>query len=96
MEQAIEQAVAAREWGTPSAAKRGRNPSWPYVPVIVGSPRGGRDDREQVLGKAFATRDEAVAYALRVIESRKAHFAEQLSDPRYRALRESCGLPRET
>jgi hypothetical protein len=95
LEKRIAEAVAARNWGKPSADKRGRTPQRPYVPVIEESPVGGRDWREQILGKAFATRPEAVAYAAVVIEARKANTARQLAEPRYRALRESYGLPRE-
>lgn len=82
--------------GTPSAAKRGRSPQWPWVPIIDLSALQSRGLKtQQVCGKAFATREEAVAYAERVIASRKAALEKALADPRQRALREAHGLPRE-
>lgn len=76
--------------GKPTAVKRGRNPRWPYVPVIDHGTH-----TEQIVKRAFATRDEAIACAARVIEGRAADLARKLADPRYRALREQYGLPRE-
>lgn len=91
----IEQVVADADLGTASARKSGRNPLWPYVPVIVHTDDLGVDHQEQVLGLAFETRPEAVAAAQRRIVARRAQLAEKLANPRYRALRESYGLPRE-
>ena len=82
--------------GTASAAKRGRNPQWPWVPIIDLSALQCRGLKtQQVRGKAFATREEAVAYAERVVASRKRALERALADPRQRALREAHGLPRE-
>ena len=80
-----------------SAAKRGRNPKFPYVPVITFDQLAGRDSArsEQIRGRAFATREEAVAYAQKALDLRAADLAKKLADPRYRALREQHGLPRE-
>lgn len=75
---------------TASARKGGRDPRWPWVPVI----RRG-DHTAQVKGMAFATRDEAVDYAQLVLDAEAASLARKLADPRYRALREQHGLPRE-
>jgi hypothetical protein len=102
-ERQIEEIVAAMAWGKASAAKRGRNPSWPFVPVIdhtILHPQAGdtllRQRTENACrGVAFATREEAVAKAQQVIDARKVHLASQLADPRYRALRVSHGLPSE-
>jgi len=92
----IERVVAAANFGEPSAAKRGRNPSWPYVPVITGLGHfGDGSGQRQIRGLAFATRDEAVAAAKRHIAQQRAELARHLAEPRYRALRESYGLPRE-
>lgn len=85
---------------TPSAQKRGRNARWPYVPVILHADSGpharaGGIRQEQILRKAFATRDEAINYAAEVIERRRADLERKLADPVQRALREWHGLPRE-
>lgn len=53
-----------------SALKRGRNPRFPFVPVTI---RDGR--ASQVRGVAFATREEAVAFAQKAIDLRNAHHA---------------------
>lgn len=95
----IEQAAARHEFGKPSAQKRGRNPRFPYVPVIlhdatVGSHRT-EVRQEQILAKAFVTRDEAVAHAADVIEQRRRSLIERLGEQRMRALREDHGLERE-
>lgn len=87
-----------RMTGTPSAAKRGRNPNWPYVPIIDhGEQSIGvyRTRTRQLRGKAFETRAEAVAYAESAIQESRRKLAARLIDPRERALRESVGLPRE-
>lgn len=80
-----------------SAVKRGRNPRWPYVPVLVypPPPSGGRTTTTQIRGKAFATRAEAVAYAQRYLDQGAAATVRRLCEPRERALREAYGLPRE-
>ncbi len=87
----IDAIVAAEQFGRASAAKRGRNPSFPYVPVIDHSDER-RTRTEQILGKAFATRSEAIEYATKVIEHRRETLYINLLDPRYRALRSSYGL----
>lgn len=52
-----------------SARKTGRNPQWPFVPVVICTPGdGSRGHTTQPRGKAFATREEAVAYADRYID----------------------------
>lgn len=84
--------------GEASAHKRGRNPVFPYVPVILHpnlqvptcAPR-----QEQILGRAYVTREEAVSCAVRVIDARVFHFRRQLQKRGARALREQYGLPRE-
>ena len=81
-----------------TASKRGRNPKWPYVPIIIHG-----DDRrsnfhgrsEQIRAKAFETRDEAIDYASRVIAARKADLEQKIKTPRFRALRRQNGLPEE-
>lgn len=94
----IDEIVASQRWGSPSAAKRGRNPQWPYVPVIAFEERRYRDGferarTEQIRGLAFATRAEAVERAAQHIEFRKATFREQFSKPNYRAHRSYWGMP---
>lgn len=90
-------AAAAADFGQPSAAKRGRNPKWPYVPVIQHTTGGksGAGYTKQVLGKAFATRDEAVDHAAKVIAHQRVVLARHLAERGHRALREYHGLDRE-
>lgn len=92
----IAQVVAAKDFGKANAHKRGRNPRFPYVPVIMHfEPKLNRWRQEQIVAWAFVTRKEAVAHAAEEIEQRRQQFAETLANPRYRALREEHGLPRE-
>jgi hypothetical protein len=96
-ESLIEAVVAEADFGTASARKGGRHPKWPYVPVIVYDDGRG-DERQrtsQVIGRAYATRDEAVASAQRQIDHMRARLGVKLRNPRLRALREQYGLPRE-
>lgn len=91
-------AVAAANFGRPTAAKRGRNPRYPWVPIIdYGAQDTGVDCTRtyQVPARAFATRDEAVAYAERYVDANRARLEHDLRHPRMRALREQHGLPRE-
>lgn len=77
--------------GTASSAKRGRNPRFPFVPIIKYSERGAVKTR-QIRGKAFATADEAVAHAVKCIEAMKRRHAGRLADPRHRTLREHYSI----
>lgn len=98
---AVESVVAARDFGAAAAAKRGRNPKFPYVPVIKlrsdGSQLGGYGSARtrQLKGLAYATREEAIARAQRQIDSAKRQFADDLCKPNRQALREYYGLPRD-
>lgn len=89
--------AAAANFGTPTARKTGRNPKCPYVPVIkvvdTSAPFGGHTS--QVLRRAFATREEAIADAEAYIARQRALLERKLNDPCHRALREHYGLPRE-
>lgn len=96
----IEQVVADLDLGTASARKGGRRSEWPYVPVILSNstaPGGGvgKGQAAQIKGLAYATRDEAVAAAQRHLDAERASLARKMAEPRYRALREQYGLPRE-
>ena len=91
--QAIREVVAAVDFGTASAAKRGSNPAFPYVPIIVRP--GGERTANPAKGLAFATREEAIAQAQRQIDVQRADLTAKLGERRYRALREQHGLPRE-
>jgi hypothetical protein len=94
----IDEAVASHNFGRASAAKRGRNSQWPYVPIIDhGEQKIGvhRTRTEQIRAKAFATRGEAVDYAAKIIDARRITLARNLADPGYRALRSQYGLPTE-
>jgi hypothetical protein len=57
-----------------SAAKRGRNPRFPYIAVVI------RDDgstHNTNTKRAFATRQEALFYAERWIAAAQTHAAKQ-------------------
>jgi hypothetical protein len=87
----INRLVSALDFGTASAVKRGRNPAFPYVPIIDHGDRTENPAR----GNAFKTRAEAVAEAQRCIDARREHLRRTLAEPRMRALREQHGLPRD-
>ena len=90
--------VAQQDFGAPTAVKRGRNPKWPYVPVIhhASDTRACSTGRtEQIRRRAFVTREEAIECARRVIARRREFFTKQLFTPRLRALRKQYGLPSE-
>jgi hypothetical protein len=76
------QAAASADFGQPSARKTGRNPEWPYVPVIMHGYR-----QQQVLGLAYATRQEAIAAAENHIQGLREDLERKLNLPNYRALR---------
>lgn len=84
----VREAVAAKDFGKPTAVKRGRRLEWPYVPVIDHGTH-----TEQLRGRAYATRQEAVNYARTTILARQDDMRRKLSEPRYRAFREQLGLP---
>lgn len=94
----IAQAVS-QMFGTSSAAKRGRNPAFPYVPVVVATCPADQVRRQltknPLKGNAYATRDEAVSVAQKYIDANRAATAKFLADPRARAYRVSLGLPKE-
>lgn len=90
LQEQIERAVAAADLGLPMARKGGRNPKFPYVPVVKHG-----EQTAQVLGLAYATHGEAVAAAVRYIAQQRRSLARHLAEPRYRALREQYGLQRE-
>lgn len=101
LEVAIEAVIAARNanqtFGVARARKRGRNPRWPYVPVVF-HPEPGRPDagyEKQILGNAYATREEALACAELHIDTARHGFRYRLQQPKYRALRGQWGLPQE-
>lgn len=81
--------------GRAQAVKRGRNPVWPYIAVVVDY-LGKSGATHNPLGRrAFATRDEAVAAADHYIMQFREGLRIRLADPRWRALREQYGLPRD-
>ncbi len=97
LDEAIDRVVASSDFGVASAAKRGRNPKFPYVPIVKFNDGGpsGIGHTSQVLAKAFVTRDEAIAHAQKVIDAERRAFARRLAMPNHRAEREHYGLPRE-
>lgn len=90
----IDAAALTADFGRPQAAKTGHRPEWPYVPVIERTIPRGRQT-EIIRGYAFATRDEALAFAAKHIEGLRAQLRRQLAEPRYRALRQAYGIPEE-
>jgi len=58
----------------PSAAKRGRNPSFPYVPIVVRADGTSHNTNAAV---AYATRQEAVDHAQRWIDTAQSVWAAQ-------------------
>jgi hypothetical protein len=90
-EAAVAAAVDAHPWGTPGARKTGRRSEWPYVPILTNA--AGHSG--QIRGRAFATRDEAIADAAANIERARAKLAADLMRPNMRALRVHHGLPEE-
>jgi hypothetical protein len=73
----------------PTARKRGRTPQRPYVPVIQLQDGG----THQIRGKAFATKEEALDYCRKNIQSLKAKTALKLLASHHGAYRKWCGLP---
>ena len=95
---AIDDAVARAEFGRATAAKRGRNPKWAWVPIIDhGAQAVGINCTKtvQIKGRAFATRAEAVDCAQRQIDRARESLRADLAKRNMRALREHHGLPRE-
>lgn len=92
----IDAVVAAHPFGRASAVKRGRRKEWPYVPVIDHGRQavGVHMTRtEQLPKKAYATRDEAISYAQRVIDARREDMRSRLAMPHQRTWRKQLGLP---
>lgn len=91
----IDQIAKAFEFGKPSAVKRGRNPQWPYIALIVDY-AGHRGVTHNPMGRrAYATRDEAILAATSYLAMLRAKLRADLAEPRMRALREQHGLPRD-
>lgn len=92
-------AIKDVDLGTASARKSGRNSRFPYVPIVklagVDSIGQGTAQTRQLLGKAFANREQAVEYAQMHLDALRDDLAERLAIPRHRALREQYGLPRD-
>ena len=80
-----------------SAAKRGHNDEFPYVPVVILTPAdGGRGyTKNWTPGLAYKTREEAVERAQRSIMTEIAVNAHKMTLPRFRSLREEYGFARE-
>jgi hypothetical protein len=95
--------AATLDLGAASAAKRGRHPKFPYVPVVVTMTHPNDDLPDMVFrrtwnpikGVAFATRDEAVAKAQNWIDGFRVSIARELAEPRMRANRIHHGFPME-
>jgi hypothetical protein len=84
----------APNFGEATAVKRGRNPRWPFVPVI----RHATGRTEQVRGFAYETRDAARQQAAHFIALRKQSLEERLlqrvQDPAHLGI-EACQLRRQ-
>lgn len=84
----VEAAISAFPYPKPTAAKRGRNPKWPYVPVLD----YGRFTK-QILGRAYSTRGEAVQAAAAAVAQLKQLDDRKLWRVGSRAMRRQFGLP---
>lgn len=94
----VEEIIAAHPFGRASAPKRGRNSKFPWVPVIdYGKQAIGVHATRTYQLRAFAyeAREAAVCAAQRAIDANREMMRSQMLNPRYRALREQYGLPRE-
>jgi hypothetical protein len=93
----IDELVDGLNLGMASAAKRGRNSAFPYVPVIKRTSADGIRDTTQnpTRRAAYATREEAVAVAQRHIDAQREATRTKLKQPGTRAWRKSFGLPEE-
>lgn len=78
-----------------AARKAGRNPRYPYVPIIKTPDTfvPGKLREAQIRGRAHATRDAALACAENQIDRFRKNMREKLSDPTYRVYREQWGVP---
>jgi len=95
MTTAIDRAVANVDFGRAIARKRGRHPSYPYVPIIERpSPRYGTST-VQLVRVAFDTPESAVEYGERHLEALRDDLRRRLALPNMRALRAAHGLARE-
>lgn len=89
----IEQAVADCYAGyRGDAVKRGRNPSFPYVPIYRWPSDRFGTQTTQIKGRAYAERADAVACADRHIDGMKQHMRELLMKSGCRALRSQWGV----
>lgn len=80
------------QWG--DARRAGRNPNYPYIPIVVTSHDNGWNRTTAVIrGYAFATRDEAVQFARDTVHHRRQKLIDQLLKPNQRAHRTRYGLP---
>jgi hypothetical protein len=93
LQQQIEIVISRMKFGTASAAKRGRNSEFPYVPVI--KEYLGRGTHNPTRRRAYATREEAVAVAQAHIDAWRDDTRKKLADPCWRAFRKQWGLPEE-
>jgi len=87
----VEETLAAQHWPEPSAVKRGRNPLFPYVPVLIYVGRTTNPAR----GRAFPDRASAIAFAQQCLDANKDRLRRAFNDPRCRATRRHYGLPEE-
>jgi hypothetical protein len=82
---------------TATAAKRGKNPKFPYVPLLKITPKDGSRGRttNPTQGVAYATREEAIAKAQQCLDSYRYVRAHTMLRPSHRAERDYHGLPRD-
>jgi len=78
---------------TASAAKRGKNPDFPFVPIVIDT-RDGRT-YNPAKGLAFAYRENAVSVAQDTIDESAIRHYSIATAGGHRAARERVGLPRE-
>lgn len=89
----VDELMNKMDLGAASAAKRGRNPAFPYVPIIKHSSEFRDRTTNPTRRAAFATREEAVAVAQRHIDAQREAMRAKLKRPETRAWRKALGLP---
>lgn len=90
LDEQIKAVLDRMDFGTATAAKRGRDPAWPYVPIIQYA-----KFTKQVRNRAFTTRQAAIDCAQGVVDKARETAGTQFKTPRYRAFRQQWGLPTE-
>lgn len=84
----IDAVLQRMDLGEAIARKVGRDPVWPYVPIIK-----YKAHTKQIMNRAFTTREAAIECAQQVIDKQREANRVMFLTPRYRAFRQQWGLP---